>query len=269
MDFSEHKIPTPDGPKIYARDYAPVGAARRLPVLCLHGLTRNSADFEVVAPMIAARGRRVIVIDARGRGQSDNDPDATRYRPDVFLGTSMGGIMTMLASIAAPARIAAAILNDIGPEIAPGGIARIAGYVGKLGPYPSWNDAAEAIKASQSIAFPGKDDAFWKTFARRVARERRDGRIEFAYDPAIALAFATPSTVPPTNMVPLFEALAAVPILLIRGALSDLLSPDGVATMKRVKPDMEFAEVPNVGHAPTLEEPQAWQAIADFLSRVE
>lgn len=287
MRFAEHRIATPDGPKVYARDYAAEGTARRLAVLCLHGLTRNSADFEAVALRIAALGRRVIAIDARGRGLSDNDPDPTRYRPDtyvgdgllvldalgiaraVFLGTSMGGIMTMLAAAIAPGRVAAAILNDIGPELDPAGIARIASYVGKSRPFSSWQETIAAVKAAQGALFPGGDDDFWRVFARRVARERPDGRVEFAYDPAIAQAFAAAPAAPPPSMVPLFQALSAVPILLVRGALSDLLSPAGVATMKRIKPDMEFVEVPGVGHAPTLEEPQAWHAIADFLSRVE
>jgi pimeloyl-ACP methyl ester carboxylesterase len=287
MNFAEHRIATNDGPKVYVRDYAPAGAARGLPVVCLHGLTRNSADFEGVAPKIAALGRRAIVIDARGRGKSDNDPDATRYRPDVyaadvlrimdtlgvpravFLGTSMGGIMTMLIAVTAPDRIAAAILNDLGPEIDPAGIKRIASYVGQSGPTASWDEMTAAVKASQSVAFPGKDDAFWRTFAHRVGRERSDGRVELAYDAAIANVFKETPAAPPPSLIPLFEALAAKPILVVRGAISDLLSPSGVATMKRIKPDMEFVEVTNVGHAPTLEEPEAAQAIAAFLSKVE
>jgi len=285
MDFAEHRIATPDGPVIYARDYAAPGT--RLPVLCLHGLTRNSADFEVVASKIAALGRRVIAIDARGRGKSGNDSDATRYRPDVyvgdvfqildtlripraiFLGTSMGGIMTMLAATMAPDRISAAILNDIGTEIDPAGLARIASYVGKAGPFASWNEMTSAVRGSQSVAFPGKDDAFWQAFTRRVARERSDGSIEFAYDPAISNAFNTAPAGPPPSMAPLFASLIPKPVLLIRGAISDLLSRETVAAMKQAKPDMEFVEVPDVGHAPTLEEPEAWNAIAAFLAEVE
>jgi len=285
MDFAEHRIASADGPKVYARDYA--GGGGLLPFICLHGLTRNSADFEAVAPKIASLGRRVVAIDARGRGKSDNDPDPTRYRPDVyvgdvarvldalgisravFLGTSMGGIMTMLTAAIAPDRIGAAILNDIGPEIDPTGIKRIASYVGKSGPSPSWHEMTAAVKAAQGVAFPGRDDAFWRTFTRRVARERSDGRVEFAYDPAIANAFNTAPAAPPPSMIPLFEALAAKPVLVVRGAISDLLSRDGVATMKRFKPDLEAVAVPNTGHAPTLEEPEAWNAIAAFLSKVE
>ena len=285
MDFAEHRIAAPDGPAVYARDYAAPGMG--LPVLCLHGLTRNSADFEQVAPRIAALGRRVVAIDARGRGKSDNDPDATRYRPDVyvgdvlrvldtlglpravFLGTSMGGIMTMLAATIAPDRIAAAILNDIGTEVDPVGLKRIASYVGKAGPFASWDEMNAAAKASQSVAFPDKDDAFWRNFARRVARERSDGKVEFSYDPAIANAFVAAPAGPPPSMMPLFAALKKTPVLLVRGAISDLLSRETVAAMQQAKPDLDFVEVPKVGHAPTLEEPEAWNALATFLAKVE
>lgn len=286
MNFDEHKIATGDGPKVHARDYA-ANAVHHLPVICLHGLTRNSADFEAVAPRIAALGRRVVVIDARGRGKSDNDPEPSRYRPDVyvgdvqrvmdtlnvpravFIGTSMGGIMTMLMAAMAPTRIAAAILNDIGPVVDPAGVARIASYVGKSGPFANWYDMTAAVRSSQGIAFPNRDDEFWTTFAHRVARDRADGQVEFAYDPAIAQAFTAPAPSPPPSMMPLFEALAKVPVLTIRGQTSDILSPDGVKAMRAVKPDMRFVEVPDVGHAPTLEEPEAWNAISDFLSQVE
>ncbi|MBV9991728.1 MAG: alpha/beta hydrolase [Alphaproteobacteria bacterium] len=284
MHFDEHRIATADGPKVYARDY-PHASAHRLPVICLHGLTRNSADFEAVAPRIAELGRRVIAIDARGRGKSENDPEPARYRSDVyvgdvlrvmdtlnvpraaFLGTSMGGIMTMIAATAAPTRVAAAILNDIGPVVDPKGIARIASYVGKSEPVDSWYDMTAAVRAVGDSAFPGRDDEFWATFTRRVAREREDGRIEFAYDPLIAQGFAGAGQAP--SLMPLFQALAAVPVLVVRGETSDILSRDGVEAMRAVKPDLEVAEVPDIGHAPTLEEPEAWDAIAAFLSKVE
>jgi len=286
MEFDEHRIATEDGPKVFARDYAP-DAAHHLPVVCLHGLTRNTADFEVVAPRIAEHGRRVIAIDARGRGLSDNDPDPSRYRADVyvgdvlrvmdrlrvpravFLGTSMGGIMTMLIAATARARISAAILNDIGPEVDPAGVARIASYVGKSGPFADWSEMIAAVRTSQSVAFPGRDDAFWTNFAHRVARMRADGKVEFAYDPKIAQVFTAPPPSPPPSLMPFFEALAKDPVLIVRGAASDILSPQGVAAMRRVKPDLAFVEVPSIGHAPTLEEPAAWDAIADFLSQVE
>jgi pimeloyl-ACP methyl ester carboxylesterase len=287
MDFAEHRIATADGPRVYTRDYA-AEASHRLPVICLHGLTRNSADFEAVAPRIATLGRRVIVIDARGRGKSDNDPEPARYRADtyvgdvmrvmdtlnvsraVFLGTSMGGIMTMIAAVMAPTRIAAAILNDIGPQVDPKGVARIGAYVGKAEPFGSWAEMIAAVKATQGPMFPHGDDAFWRTFAQRVARERDDGRVEFAYDPRIGDVFRTADpAAPPPDLLPLFEALARVPVLVLRGATSDILSPEGVAAMRRIKPDLAYAEVPGIGHAPTLEEHEAWDAIAKFLSNLE
>jgi pimeloyl-ACP methyl ester carboxylesterase len=278
--YTERFLRVPDGLSLFARDYAPQGAAAATPVLCLHGLTRNSVDFDVLAGRIAVLGRRVIVPDMRGRGRSDNDPVPDRYRPNiyvtdtvawldaleisraVFIGTSMGGIITMLAAVIAQPRIAAAVLNDIGPEIDPRGIARIGSYVGKEGPFASWDEAIAAVSEAQRDNFPDRDDAFWQSFARRVMRER-DGRVEFAYDPAIASTFGGGAA--PASMAPLFEALARVPVLVIRGALSDLLSPAGVETMKRVKPDLQYVEVPGVGHAPTLNESVSWNAIEKFL----
>jgi pimeloyl-ACP methyl ester carboxylesterase len=287
MRFAEHRITTNDGPQVYARDYAAEGASRGVPVLCLHGLTRNSADFETIVPTLTALGRRVVAVDVRGRGKSDNDPDPARYRPDVYIadtlrlldtlgidravlfGTSMGGIMTMLAAVMAPGRIAAAILNDIGPVVDPKGIARIGSYVGKQGPFASWDEMLATVKAGQGPLFPRRGDAFWQAFVRRVGRELPDGRVAFAYDPAIAQAFArAPDAPPPPSMIPLFEALAKVPVLVIRGAMSDILAPEGVAAMRAIKPDLDVVEVPNTGHAPTLDEPEVRRAVEGFLSRV-
>jgi pimeloyl-ACP methyl ester carboxylesterase len=281
--YTERFLRVPDGLSLFARDYAPAGGeARGLPVICLHGLTRNSADFDVLAERIAAIGRRVIVPDVRGRGRSDNDPVPDRYRPNiyvgdtvawldalavpraVFIGTSMGGVITMLAAVTAGERIAAAVLNDIGPEIDPRGIARIGSYVGKEGPYASWDEAIAAVRDIQRDNFPGRDDVFWQKFSHCVLRER-EGRVEYAYDPAIAATFGG---APPASMLPLFEALAKAPVLVIRGALSNLLSEQGVETMKRVKPDLDYAEVPSVGHAPTLNESVSWNAIEKFLMKL-
>jgi pimeloyl-ACP methyl ester carboxylesterase len=164
--------------------------------------------------------------------------------------------------------VAAAVLNDIGPELNPVGLARIVGYVGKSEPVASWDEMAALVKASQGIAFPDADDAFWRSFARRVAQQLPDGSIAFAYDPAISKAFTRPQPVPAPSLIPFFEALAKVPVLVIRGALSDVLSEEGVAVMRTLKPDLETAEVPRVGHAPTLEEVEARNALAAFLVRV-
>jgi len=283
----ERTVRSADGLALFVRDYPALAAAQGpldlgAPVLCLHGLTRNSNDFELVAPRIAALGRRVIAMDVRGRGRSDWDPTPARYQPPVymqdalrvldqleieravFLGTSMGGIITMLAAQAAPERVVAAVLNDIGPVLDPRGLTRIMGYVGKQETRGSWEDAAAAVSQTQGVAHPGADAAFWRTFARRTYRQRADGRIEPDYDPAIAAAMAGAV---PLDLPAAFRALAPIPTLVLRGALSDLLSRDGVRAMEALKPDVEALEVPNVGHAPTLEEPSAWLPIVDFLAR--
>jgi pimeloyl-ACP methyl ester carboxylesterase len=168
----------------------------------------------------------------------------------------------------APARIAAVILNDIGAVIDRSGIARIAGYVGKGGPVPSWEEAAAAMRAVNGDAFPRADDAFWLTFAQRTFRQRADGRLEADYDPAIATAPPAPDA-PSIELWPVFDTLAKIPTLLVRGALSDILTRETAFAMRTRKPDLAIAEVPAIGHAPTLEEPAAWLPLVDFLARVE
>ncbi|PQA87847.1 alpha/beta fold hydrolase [Hyphococcus luteus] len=255
------------------------------PVICLHGLTRNVRDFEDIAPLIAGTGRDVIALSMRGRGKSDYDPDYLNYHPlayrndvlkamdelgiaeAVFLGTSLGGIVTMLINDAAPERVKAAMINDVGPELAPEGIARIASYVGKTsGTAASLDAAAAQIRAVNEVAFPGRDEDFWRMFARRTFRENPDGSWSLDYDPNVGKALAEVGAAP--DLWAPFESLKDTPTLIIRGALSDLLSPEIVGKMRSVYPDFDFAEVPNVGHAPTLTEPAAWAAIEGFLSGI-
>ncbi|HRK70702.1 MAG TPA: alpha/beta hydrolase [Micropepsaceae bacterium] len=282
--YTEHLIRVPDDLGIYARDYAPQGAQSGRTLVCLHGLTRNSADFDEFAPAMAARGHRVLAFDMRGRGRSGNDAQWQRYMPPtyagdvahcltalntgpcIFVGTSMGGLITMILAATAPQFILAAVLNDVGPVLNAAGIARISAYVGKTGPFASWDALKDTIKAAQGALFPGKDDAFWEKFARRTGRQRSDGQIEFAYDPAIARVFAEAPAGPAPDLRPLFSALAVKPVLVVRGADSDILVPEGVAEMRRLKPDLQVVEVPHVGHAPTLSEPEADQAIARFVA---
>lgn len=286
--FTETTIDTVDGLKLYTRDYAPLLPATGAPVLCLHGLTRNSKDFEIIAPRIAALGRRVIVPDMRGRGRSAYDPDPAHYVPTVyaqdmltlldklsapeavFVGASMGGVITMVVAALAPNRIAASVLNDVGPRLETAGLARIATYVGRTPAMENWAQAISAVRALGAVSFPAKqgDDAFWDAYTRRIFRERADGMVEPDYDANIALAFTDPETAAPVDMSPLFQALAAKPVLLIRGAISELLSAEGAAHMRGLKPDLETVEIPDTGHQPTLDEPQAWDAILDFLARV-
>ena len=287
-DFSDLSWSSPDGLTLHARDYP--GGEDKLPVVCIHGLTRNSRDFEDLAPLIAATGRRVIAVDVRGRGRSDRDPAPANYHPGtyamdinalllaegigraVFVGTSMGGIITMVLAAIRPDAIAAAVLNDVGPELSPVGIARISGYVGQAAPIETWADAAAYIRSVNGAAFPDAPDEEWDRFARRTFREDAGGRPVLDYDPAIALAFRPDPDAPPAappDMWPLFRALTTGrPTLLIRGGLSDLIDEPIARKMREAAPDMAYAEVARVGHAPMLTEPPAWAAIEALLSRV-
>ncbi|MBX9745873.1 MAG: alpha/beta hydrolase [Hyphomonadaceae bacterium] len=287
--FDERIVATVDGLTLYARDYAPLLPETGLPVICLHGLTRNSRDFEVIAPRIAALGRRVIAPDMRGRGRSANDPDPAHYVPAVyaqdvlklmdaleipravFVGTSMGGLIMMVVATIAPDRIAASVLNDVGPRLSTTGLGRIASYVGRAQPVQSWDAAAEAVRAINGSAFPERadDDAFWLAMARRTFRAREDGMLEADYDPHIALAFADfDEDATPPDLTPLFQALSAKPVLAVRGAISDILTSDALTYMRSVNPNIETVSIENVGHAPALDEPEAWDAILDFLAKV-
>jgi len=288
--FEERIVTTIDGLPLYARDYAPLAPVTGLPVICLHGLTRNSADFEVIAPRIAALGRRVVVPDMRGRGKSANDPDPAHYVPAVyaqdvirimdaleipravFIGTSMGGLIMMVLAARAPERIAASVLHDVGPKPSRRGRARIAASVGRSQPVGSWEEAAEAVRAVNSTAYPGRidDQDFWRAFARRTYRQNESGQYETNYDPHIALAFVDfDEDAPPPDLGPLFKALAAKPVLSVRGAISDILEEEGVAHMRELNPALESVSVENIGHAPMLDEPEAWDAVLDFLAKVE
>jgi len=273
---------TADGRRIHFRDY-PAPAPAGVPVLCLHGLTRNERDFEELAPRIAELGRRVIAPSQRGRGLSDRDPDPQRYTPAVyvadmltlldelgvekavFVGTSMGGLMTMIAAAQAPGRLAGAVLNDVGPEIDPVGLERIRGYAGVPKTAADWAEAAELCRQINGVAFPAEQgEAFWLTFARRIFREAPAGRIELDYDPDIART-VSPTAGPPSDLWPLFDALKPIPTLVIRGAITDVLMTSTVEEMRRRKPDVIVASVPEVGHAPFMTEPAGWDALSAFL----
>ena len=287
--FAQRRWISADGLSLFARDHAPADGPARLPVIAIHGLTRNSADFGIIAPLIAQSGRRVLSIDVRGRGQSDRAPDPMTYQPDtyakdvqalldqlgiaraVFLGTSMGGLITMTLAAQRPKAVAAAILNDIGPAVSPEGLARIAAYSGQPVEIGSWADATAYARRINAIAFPHYTDADWDAFARRVFREDADGSIALDYDPDISVpirAAGAKALVP--NLWPMFRRLARKrPTLLIRGETSDLLGPDIAARMRKVAPEMAYAEIPGIGHAPMLDEPEARSAIFEFLAGVE
>jgi pimeloyl-ACP methyl ester carboxylesterase len=273
-----------DGLKLHYRDYP--GPADRPPVLCLHGLTRNARDYESLADRLAGDWP-VIAPDFRGRGQSDYDPQPARYLPPtyaadviqlldelaipeaVFIGTSLGGLTTMIVAAFAAQRIAGALLNDVGPELDPAGLGRIGGYVGQPALFADWNDAADKLSATFGAVHPNYGRENWLRYAERVARQTDRG-IEFDYDMAIAEPFKQmdSATAAATNAWPLFQALAGRPVTILRGETSDLLSPEVAQRMRDSIPGAELVTVPNVGHAPDFEEPESIAAVDRLLQRV-
>jgi pimeloyl-ACP methyl ester carboxylesterase len=284
-DYTEHVFQTSDGLRIHFRDYRPTETEAGPPVLCLHGLTRNARDFEELAPMIADLSRRVIAPSQRGRGLSDRDEKIERYQPGiyaadmlalldhldmsraVFVGTSMGGLITMVVAAQAPQRLCGAVLNDIGPEIDPVGLDRIRNTVGAPARAASWEEAAALCRGTNGAAFPAEvDRAFWIAFAKRVFCEDGAGGFVLDYDPQIATSIAGAPGGPAPDLWPLFATLLAIPTLVIRGELSDILMTSTVREMQRRKADLVVATVRDVGHAPFMTEADAWPALRAFLS---
>jgi len=269
--------------KLYARDYTPSGGGQGMPVICMHGLSRNSADFEVIAAHLSAR-YRVIAVDQRGRGKSGWDSETANYTPalyvqDMFrlmgelgiaraalIGTSMGGIMAMIMGMIAPQAVTGMVINDVGPEIDVKGLERIKSYIGKSPPIRSWLDAAARAKQTNEAAFPDYTDADWLAFARRTYHER-DGVPVSSYDPGISAAFDPDGpVVAPPDMWGIWETLKEIPVLGVRGGLSDLLSEATFGRMLESHPGMRAVTVANRGHAPMLDEPEAMAAIDAFLA---
>ena len=272
-----------DGLRLHYRDYA--GPADRPPVLCLPGLTRNARDFEAVADRLAGEWR-VLAVEFRGRGQSQHDPNPANYLPHtyaadilklldqlgiadaVFFGTSLGGIVTMLMSSTDPERIAGAMLNDIGPVIEDAGVERLRTYIGKSASWASWAEAAEGAAQRNGIAFPHYTVEQWERFARRLASERPDGSIQADYDMAISQAFAQSKGTPDYDSWTLIDGLKDKPVLIVRGETSDLLSAETANRMLAAISNAELVTVPGIGHAPTLDEPEAEAGIDRLLEKV-
>jgi pimeloyl-ACP methyl ester carboxylesterase len=286
IPFDDFYLPSSDGLRLHARVY---GEANRdtVPVVCLPGLTRNAHDFHDLAVKLSGDGfnRRVIVMEYRGRGQSDDDPDWRHYTipveavdvrqmlaalgvtTAVMVGTSRGGLITMLLAVTHPAVIKACILNDIGPVIEIKGLARIAGYVGKGAMPKDWVEAVERLRAANPD-FTDLTDAEWDGFARLVFVEDGIG-FRLSYDPALGNTLAgihATQTIPPAW--PLFDALASVPMMVLRGQNSDLLSEATLAEMAKRHEGLEALTVPNEGHAPFVGRGATAEAVARFVMRV-
>lgn len=282
MTYDDRRIDVAPNISLEARFWS---GGDKTPALCLHGLTRNAADFDDVAETIAQTGRDVCAISFRGRGRSDYDPNLknyfpTTYRDDVitvldalgwekaiFVGTSLGGITTLLTNEIAPARIAAAIINDVGPELAEAGLIRIGSYAGKTdGLARDIDEAAARIREFNAVAFPDENaDVFWRDFARRTFRETDKGWV-LDYDPKIGDALIANGPAP--DLWPAWAGLADTPTLLVHGELSDLLTDPIIEKMRNAHPSFVYARIPRVGHAPMLTEPAATAALDAFLATV-
>ena len=284
MQYRKHFYQSADGLSLFARDYENETANHS--ILCLHGLTRNSADFADLADSLAG-DFRLVAADQRGRGMSQYDENPANYQiptyvRDMFrllddldiervilIGTSMGGLMSMMMGNMAPGRISAIVLNDIGPVINQSGLARIMGYVGKTARPRNWDEAAEVCKTLNQVAFPDYRDKDWQRMARRTFRENPEGVPVPTYDPAIAAPLdADAASAVPDDLWPIFDGLREIPLLLVRGALSDILAADTAQEMRRRHPNLDYLEVPNIGHAPMLSEPECNAKIPGWLQSV-
>jgi len=281
--FQEKYYRSPDGLKLYYRDYNS-GNMDSTPLLCLHGLTRNSKDFDRFACHFS-RERRVISLDIRGRGKSDYDPDHRNYQIPVYVqdvlsflahediqqilavGTSMGGLISMALGAVRPDIFKAIILNDIGPEIDPKGIARIAGFVGNGARFQNWQQVINGVKIISGQLFPDYTAADWARFAQNSFRTQEDGSIIADYDPAIGKAMKeAEENIAPVDLWPLFTALGQIPILTLRGENSDILSPETLDKMAELHPKFTKLTVPNRAHTPDLSEDVSVQVISSFIN---
>lgn len=282
-EFEDRYWKSRGGLELHYRDYA--GRDDRPPVLCLHALTRNARDYANLADRIAGDWR-VIVPEMRGRGESEYAKDAQTYNAGqyvedvtvlldeldidrfVAVGTSLGGLMTFAFAMTVPDRIVGAAINDIGPWVEPAGLERIFGYVGQGRSFPTWTHAARGLEETQGAAYPGYDLADFIAFAKRVMTVSGSGRIVLDYDMKIAEPFKEIDWNNQPDLWPAMDGLAGKPVLIVRGELSDLLSVETMDRMLEALPQAEALTVPSIGHTPTLDEPQAVEAIDRFLAKI-
>jgi pimeloyl-ACP methyl ester carboxylesterase len=272
--------------RLYAEECGPKNSA--LTVLCLHGLTRNIRDFGVLVEHLSTRWR-VVAADQRGRGRSQWDPDLANYQLPVYakdmallldrlgigrvvlIGTSMGGLISMILGAMQPMRVQGIVLNDIGPEIPPAGMARLRESLLAPARVLTWADAAQQAKRINGHAFPDYRDADWVAFARRTYVEDAMGRPVPAYDPAILQGLSQasdPGAVAPT-LWPLWAQLTSVPMLAIRGGTSDILAAETLEKMQAQHQGLITLTLPDLGHAPMLDERAAVVAIDRFLESLQ
>jgi pimeloyl-ACP methyl ester carboxylesterase len=278
--YRERHLSAQDGLQLYYRDYGdPLSS--RLPVLCLTGLTRNSRDFADLAARLAPQ-RRVLCPDYRGRGRSAYDPNWRNYDPMVYLndighllvannlhrvivvGTSLGGLLAMGLAVFRPTSVAAVVINDIGPDIESPGLGRIIDFIGKDRPQPDWPSAVAALRHSLP-RLACKDDAWWESFARATYRQGGDGLLHYDWDVDLVKPLQNGGRI--QDLWPPFRGVRELPALVVRGGISDVLSEAGLQRMVAAKPDLIHVTVPDVGHVPTLDEPEIQGVLDDFIAR--
>jgi pimeloyl-ACP methyl ester carboxylesterase len=291
LPFASRYCTARDGLRLHFRDYgSPQDTG--LPVVCLPGLSRRSADFGPLASALSAgraggRRRRVFALDYRGRGLSDYDTDWQNYSMPVenddiltvlteagvaravIIGTSRGGLHAMMLSETRPSVLAAVVLNDIGAVFEPRGMARIRSYVGKVSAPNSEAEAVELLKRQMGEHFTGLDEADWSAYARMTFADD-DGRLAMRYDPQLGKAMESFDLAQPMPALwTQFDGLRDAPLLIIRGDNSDLFSPETLAEMAERHPGSEIYIVEGQGHPPLLIDDASLGRIADFVAEVE
>jgi pimeloyl-ACP methyl ester carboxylesterase len=281
--FAEGYWTSADGLRLHYRDYA--GAATRAPLLCIAGLTRNARDFEPLVDLLGGK-RRIIAVDLRGRGESAYATDPMSYAIPVYLqdvdlllralslksfiavGTSLGGLVSMFLASTWNKQMKGLILNDVGPDIDAKGLDRIGNYVGQARNFDTWMHAARSLAEAQGAIYPDFRIEDWLRIAKRICKLSGNGRIIFDYDMKIAEPFKQAPSGAEPDLWPFYEALGTKPVLILRGEKSDILTKSVAAKMTRKLPNAKLVTVPRVGHAPSLEEEAAQQAIAEFVSSI-
>lgn len=273
--------------RLHYRDYpGPDDAGDKLPMICMPGLTRNARDFEAIAEHVS-KSRRVICVDFRGRGESAYAKNPMTYVPLTYAqdmlglfaatgidryvacGTSLGGIVTMLLAVMNGDRLAGAILNDVGPVIEEAGIERIKSYVGQGGNQPTWVHAARAAQEMHGSTFPEWSLDDWLRMVKCSHKITKEGRIVPDYDSKIMEPLKVTDGQPDVDLWPAFAALGDRPVVVLRGAISDILSAATTQTMAEKISNVTVVEVPNVGHAPMLNEPASVAAIDALLTQTD